>query len=76
MIVSEEDQDEEMAKGAEVRLLLLFWLQQPDSSQMVDLNNSNRTMSLKPNSQCLGNDIAESLPKSWQVNMKVHTVYD
>lgn len=65
-----------MEEDVKVKLLLFFWLQQPEGSQMVDLNSSNRTMSLKPNSQRSGNNIAELLLMSWQVNMKVHAVND
>lgn len=63
-------------RGRQGQSIFFFLLQQPDGSQMVDLNSFNRTMSLKPNSQCLGNDIVESLPPPWQVNMKVQAVND
>lgn len=39
MIASKEKEEDVKAK-----LLLFFLLQQPDSSQMVDLNSSNRTL--------------------------------
>lgn len=63
-------------RGCQGQIIKIFWLQQPDSSQIVDLNSSNRAISLKTNSQCSGNNIAESLLMSWKVNMKVHAFND